>query len=65
LVPEVPGELNKINNKRESATVTVNATEIRPLPITEILIGVVVVVAVVATIVLIRKRRKKPSPEET
>jgi hypothetical protein len=64
LVPEVPGELNKINNKGESVTVTLNAEETRPLPITEILIAVVVVVAVIATIVLIRKRRRKPSPEE-
>ncbi len=65
LVPDVPGELNKINNKRESVTVTVKAKEIRPLPITEILVGVVVVAAVIVAIVLISKRRKKPSSEET
>ena len=65
VVPEVPGELNRINNKMESTTVIVKAKETRPLPITEILVGMIVVVAVIAAIVLVRKRRKKPSPEET
>jgi hypothetical protein len=64
VVPDVPGELNKANNKLESGTVTVKAKEPRPLPITEILIGIVVVVAVIAAIVLVRKRRKKQLPEE-
>jgi hypothetical protein len=65
VVPEVPGELNKLNNKGESVTVTVKAKETRPLPIIEILVGTVVVVGVIAAILLIRKRRKKPSLEET
>jgi hypothetical protein len=64
VVPDVPGELNKANNKMESVAVNVKAKEIRPLPITEILVGIVVVVAVIAAIALVRKRRKKPSPEE-
>ncbi len=64
VVPGVSGEVNKANNKLESVTVTVNAKETRPLPIFEIITGVVVAVAVVAAIVLVRRRRKKQLPEE-
>jgi hypothetical protein len=63
-VPSVSGEVNEANNKLESVTVTVNAKEIRPLPIFEIIIGVVVAVAVVAAVVFIRRRRKRQLPEE-
>jgi hypothetical protein len=65
VVPDVPGELNKANNKLESEAVTVEARERQPLPLTEILIVIVAVIAVVAAIVLIRRRRKKQSLEET
>ena len=64
VVPDVPGEVNKANNKFESVTVTVNAEQTRPLPITEILIALVAVVVVVAAIVLVRRRRRKQIPEE-
>jgi hypothetical protein len=64
VVPSVSGEVNEANNKLESVTVTVNAKEIRPLPIFEIIIGVVVAVAVVAAVVFIRRRRKRQLPEE-
>jgi hypothetical protein len=64
VVPAVPGEVNKANNELESVAVTVKAKETRPLPITEILIGIVLVVAVIAAIVLVRRRRKKRILEE-
>jgi hypothetical protein len=65
IVPDVPGELNKANNKLESETVTVKARERQPLPLTEILVVIVAVIAAIVAIALIRRRRKKPSLEET
>jgi hypothetical protein len=64
LVPQVSGEADTADNKLQSSqTVTVEARQLRPLPITEIIIGIIVVVAVVAAIVIYRRRRKKPEPE--
>lgn len=64
VVPDVPGELNKANNKLESVTITVKAKETQPLPIIQIIIVVVVIVAAVAAIVLVRRRRKRQLTEE-
>jgi hypothetical protein len=64
VVPDVPGELNKANNKLESVTITVKAKETQPLPIIQIIIVVVVIVAAIAAIVLVRRRRKRQLIEE-
>jgi len=64
VVPEVSGELDKTDNLKQGQEVIVKAREAQPLPITELIIGIVIVVAVIAAIALVRKRRKKPLPEQ-
>jgi len=65
IVPELSGETDKADNILQSAEkVTVRANVATPLPIIEIMIGVVVVVVVVVMIIVIRKRRKKPLQPE-
>lgn len=64
VVPTVSGETDTTDNSLVgSQTVTVEARQLRPLPITEIIIVIIVVVAVIAAIVIYRRRRKKPEPE--
>jgi hypothetical protein len=64
IVPTVSGETDTTDNRLlSSQTVTVEARQLRPLPITEIVIGIVIAIAVVAAIVIYRRRRKKPEPE--
>ena len=61
----VQGDVDTSNDRFDSSErVAVNLKELRPLPITEIIIGVVVVVAVIAVAYFIlRRRRKETSPE--
>jgi len=64
VVPEIPGETDKTNNILQSdEMVTVKAREVQPLPITEIIIGIVVVIAAITVIAILRRRRKQPLPE--
>jgi hypothetical protein len=64
VVPQVSGETDTTDNKLQSSeTVTVEAKTLRPLPITEIVIGIAIVVAIIVAIVIFRRRRKKPTPE--
>jgi len=65
VVPKVSGETETADNTLQSdKLVTVKPRETTPLPITEIIIGIVIIVAVIAAIALVRRRRKKPLPEE-
>ena len=65
VISGLQGDVDLANNELNSSErVTVKQEEIRPLPITEMVIGLVIVVAVVAVIYLVlRKRRKKPQIE--
>lgn len=64
IVPAVPGETDTTNNQLLSSQgITIEAKQLRPLPITEIVIAIVVVAAVIAAVVIFRRRRKKPAPE--
>jgi hypothetical protein len=64
IVPTISGETDTTDNTLESnQTVTVQARQLRPIPIIEIVIGIVVVIAVVAAVVIYRRRRKKAEPE--
>lgn len=59
VVSSVSGETNTNNNRLDSTQkVTVKLVEARPLPITEIAIGIVVFLIVVVVIILVLRRRR-------
>jgi len=65
VVSKVLGETDTADNTLQSdKMVTVKPRETTPLPITQIIIGIVIVVAVIAVIALVRRRKKKPLLEE-
>ncbi len=64
VVPEISGETDLADNVLQSSEmITVKAREVQPLPITEIIIGLIAIIAIIAVIVILRRRRKKPLPE--
>jgi hypothetical protein len=65
VVPELDiGETDKDNNILPSTElVTVKEIPGTPIPVTEIIIGIVIVIAVIAVIAILRRRRRKPLPE--
>jgi len=65
IVPELGiGETDKDNNILSSSEiVTVKERPGTPIPVTEIIIGIVVVTAVIAVIAILRRRIKKQLPE--
>ncbi len=64
VVPEISGETDKADNVGQSSEmVTVKARPFTPIPVTEIIIGIVVVTAVIAVIAILRRRRRKALPE--
>jgi hypothetical protein len=61
----VQGDVDTSNDRFDSSErVAVNLRELRPLPITEIIIGVVVVVAVIVVAYFILRRRRKETSLE-
>jgi len=59
------GDIDTSNDQFDSSEkVAVNLKELRPLPITEIIIGAVAVVAVIAVVYFILRRRRKQTPLE-
>ena len=59
------GDVDTSNDRFDSTErVAVNLKELRPLPITEIIIGAVVVVAVIVVVYIILRRRRKQTPLE-
>lgn len=59
------GDIDTSNDHGDSSEeVAVNQKELRPLPITEIIIGAVVVVAVIVVVYFLLRRRRKQQPLE-
>lgn len=61
----VQGDVDTSNDRFDSSQrVTVSLKELRPLPITEIIIGAIVVVAAITVVYFILRRRRKEKPLE-